>query len=66
MTDGWDRKVLYTYINDFFVDDAVDNPYYKSVKERKMGWGVVHVSDERERREVEVFQRLLISLTSAK
>ena len=29
MTDDWDRRVLYTYINDFFVDDAIEASYYK-------------------------------------
>ena len=29
VTDDWDRRVLYTYINDFFVDDAIEASYYK-------------------------------------
>lgn len=31
VTDDWDRRVLYTYINDFFVDDAIEASYYKWV-----------------------------------
>ena len=41
VTDDWDRKVLYTYINEFFVDDAIDTPYFKLVtrkKERGIVW----------------------------
>ena len=29
VTDDWDRKVLNTYINDFFVDDALEAAYFK-------------------------------------
>lgn len=29
VTDDWDRKVLYTYINDFFHDEAIDTPFFK-------------------------------------
>ena len=29
VTDDWDRKVLNTYINDFFVDDALEASYFK-------------------------------------
>ena len=31
MTDDWDRRVLYTYINDFFKDEAIEAPYFKLV-----------------------------------
>ena len=31
MTDDWDRRVLYTYVNDFFKDEALESPYFKSV-----------------------------------
>lgn len=29
VTDDWDRRVLTTYINDCFCDDAVSQPLYK-------------------------------------
>lgn len=29
VTDDWDRRVLYTYINDFFLDEAIEVSYYK-------------------------------------
>ena len=29
MTDDWDRRVLYTYINDFFHDEAIETPFFK-------------------------------------
>ena len=29
VTDDWDRRVLYTYINDFFHDEAIDTPFFK-------------------------------------
>ena len=29
MTDDWDRRVLYTYINDFFHEEAIDTPFFK-------------------------------------
>ena len=29
MTDDWDRRVLLTYIGDFFKEEAIDTPYYK-------------------------------------
>ena len=29
VTDDWDRRVLYTYINDFFHDEAIETPFFK-------------------------------------
>ena len=29
VTDDWDRRVLYTYINDFFYEEAIDTPFFK-------------------------------------
>lgn len=34
VTDDWDRRVLYTYINDFFKDEALESAYFKSVVDR--------------------------------
>ena len=29
VTDDWDRRLLLTYINDFFCDECLEEPYYK-------------------------------------
>ena len=29
VTDDWDRRLLLTYINDFFKEDAISLPFYK-------------------------------------
>lgn len=29
MTDDWDRRLLTTYINQFFCEDAINTPYYR-------------------------------------
>ena len=29
VTDDWDRKVLYTYINDLFKSEALATPFFK-------------------------------------
>ena len=31
VTDDWDRRLLMTYINDFFCDDAITVPFFKYV-----------------------------------
>ncbi len=31
VTDDWDRRVLYTYIGDMFLDEALNTPYYRRV-----------------------------------
>ena len=29
VTDDWDRRLLLTYINDYFLDDTVAQPFFK-------------------------------------
>lgn len=31
VTDDWDRRLLLTYINDYFTEDAISQPFFKQV-----------------------------------
>jgi len=35
VTDDWDRRLLNTYVADYFNEDAVAQPFFKSVKKSK-------------------------------